>query len=223
MAVNQKVEREFRQLNTPRAAAIAGILFGVLFTVSVALVRTSVPETITGDLSWLEQYAGRITAAIVLMPFAGIAFLWFVGVVRDRLGNYEDRFFSSVFFGSGLLFLAMAFVSMAIAGAILAISRLDAAEGIDPSVVYFARAMMLQITNVYALRMAGVFMISLATIWLRTGLLPRGLALLTYLLALALLVVINLSLWVAIVFPAWVFGISVLFLLSNLNQKEQPA
>ena len=137
--------------------------------------------------------------------------------------NYEDRFFSTVFFGSSLLFLAMVFVSSAIVGAILAFTELASRQVVDYSVVYFGRAMMLQISNVYALRMGGVFMISLATIWLRTGLLPRGMALITYLLALLLLVVINLSLWVVLVFPAWVFGISVLFLLSNMNRKEQPA
>ena len=53
------------------------------------------------------------------MPFAGIAYLWFIGVVRDKLGDFEDRFFSSVFFGSSLLFLAMVFVSMAIVFGIL--------------------------------------------------------------------------------------------------------
>ena len=42
-------------------------------------------------------------------------------------------------------------------------------------------------------------------------------------MALLLLLVINLSLWVVLLFPAWVFGISVLFLLTNLNRKEQPA
>lgn len=54
------------------------------------------------------------------MPFAGIAFLWFIGVIRDRLGDHEDRFFASVFLGSGLIFLATVFVAMAIAGALLA-------------------------------------------------------------------------------------------------------
>ena len=45
-----------------------------------------------------------------LVPFAGIAFLWFIGVVREQLGNVEDRLFSTVFLGSGLLFLAMLFI-----------------------------------------------------------------------------------------------------------------
>ena len=90
--------------------------------------------------------------------------------MRDRLGEYEDQFFSAVFYGSGLLFLGMAFVSMAIAGGILATARVVEDETLQSQVIYFGRAVMSQISNVYALRMAGVFMISLGTIWWRTGL-----------------------------------------------------
>jgi hypothetical protein len=45
--------------------------------------------------------------------------LWFIGVLRDRLGELEDRFFATVFLGSGLLFLAMLFTSAAVAGGII--------------------------------------------------------------------------------------------------------
>ena len=54
------------------------------------------------------------------MPFAGICFLWFIGVVRDGFGRYEDRFFASVFLGSGLLFLAMVFAASAVGAALVA-------------------------------------------------------------------------------------------------------
>jgi hypothetical protein len=73
----------------------------------------------------------------------------------------------------------------------------------------FGRAVMLQISNVYALRMGGVFMLSLGTVWLRTGLMPRWLVVTTYLLALTMLVIVNLSLWVTLLFPAWVLAVSV--------------
>ena len=202
-------KKEYRKLNTPRAAAVAGILFALLFSISIILVRTVTPQELTFEVGWLERGTGRITLAIALMPFAGIAFLWFIGVVRDRLGEYEDRLFATVFFGSSLLFLAMVFVSMAIAGSILAVAQAGNELAIPNDLIYFARALMLQVSNVYALRMAGVSMISLGTIWWRTGLMPRWMVIITYLLALALLVIINLNLWVALIFPTWVFVISV--------------
>jgi hypothetical protein len=82
---------------------------------------------------------------------------------------------------------------------------------------------MLQISNVYALRMAAVFMISTATIWLRTSLMPRWLVLATYVLALLLLLVVNIDLWVTLIFPAWVFFISVLILVINVQSPRHRA
>jgi len=178
-------------LTTPRAAAVAGILFSVLFAASLILIRTSMPETLSVGTDWVATGSGRITAAAVLMPFAGIAFLWFMGVVRDRLGTLEDQFFSTVFFGSGLLFLAMVFVAMAIAGGLIAGYQLNPGITIDSPIIFFGRALMFQLSNVYALRMAGGFMLSLGTIWLRTGLMPRWLVILTFLLAGSLLFITN--------------------------------
>jgi hypothetical protein len=208
-------QKEIRRLTTPRAAAVAGILFSLLFATSLVLIRISIPESLSMGTEWLETGSRRISVALFLMPFAGIAFLWFIGVVRDQLGKLEDQFFSTVFLGSGLLFLAMVFVSMAIAGGLIADYRINPGYTLDSRVIYFGRALMLQLSNVYALRMAGVFMISLGSIWWRTGLMPRWLVLITYLLALTLLLVINLSIWVTLVFPAWVLLIDIYILFSN--------
>ena len=80
---------------------------------------------------------------------------------------------------------------------------------------------MFQILNIYAIRMEGVFMISLGTIWLRTGLMHRGWAFLNYALALILLLSISLSAWVTVIFPLWVLAISITILIKNL--RSQPA
>ena len=105
-------------LRTPRAAAIAGILFSVLLTLALVLLLVSAPSDPTKAGAWLADPTRRATIAIALnlVPFAGIAFLWFIGVVRDRIGQLEDRFFASVFLGSGLLFVAMLFDGAAFAG-----------------------------------------------------------------------------------------------------------
>jgi hypothetical protein len=208
-------EEQFRRLTTPRAAAVAGILFALLFATSLVLLRTAIPEDLSAGTAWVEQGARRITIAQGLMPFAGITFLWFIGVLRDRLGKFEDQFFASVFFGSSLLFLAMVFVSMAVTGSILASARIAASSLLQSEVIHFGRALMFKISNEYALRMAGVFMISLGTIWLRTGLMPGWLVVITYLLALTLLLGISLSLWVTLIFPSWVLVISVFILVTN--------
>ena len=107
------------QLRTPRAAAVAGILFSVLLFVTFGLVRISVPGDPFEPGAWLENGLTYVTLAMNLVPFAGVAFLWFVGVLRDRLGAREDQFFATVFLGSGLLLLAMLFAAAAVVGAII--------------------------------------------------------------------------------------------------------
>ena len=96
-------------LRTPRAAAVAGILFCVLLTTAFVLLRLSVPAQPGAAGAWLTDPGRRTAVAIALnlVPFAGIAFLWFSGVLRDRIGEREDRFFATAFLGSGLLFVGM--------------------------------------------------------------------------------------------------------------------
>jgi hypothetical protein len=214
---DEQLNLTHQKLKTPRAAALAGILFTVLFSSSVVLIRLSTPANPEDGGMWLEDRAGAVSLALSLLPFAGIAFLWFMGVVRDRMGRLEDQFFSTVFFGSGLLFLAMTFVSAALAGGVLATYALEHSKLIDSGVYTFIRTVMYRITSVYAVKMAGVFMISLATIWVRTRLMPRWLAVLTYVLALGLLLSIGSSLWVTLIFPVWVCAVSVYILISNLR------
>lgn len=206
-----------QKLKTPRAAALAGIIFAVLLGSSIVLIRLSIPANPEDGGVWLKERAGMVTLALGLLPFAGIAFLWFIGVVRDRLGQLEDQFFSTVFFGSGLLFLAMTFASAAIVGGTLATYAVESGRLIDSGLYTFARTVTYRITNVYAIKMAGVFMISLGTIWVRTRVMPRWLALLTYALALGLLFSISSNLWVVLIFPGWVCLVSVYILIRNLH------
>ena len=208
-----------RRLRTPRAAALAGILFALLQGTSLILIRISIPEDPADGGRWLEERGSTVALALGLAPFAGIAFLWFIGVVRDRIGSLEDRFFSTVYLGSGLLYLAMMFVSAALAGSLLSTYAIIPAQLVDGGIYTFGRAIMWQISNIYAIRMAGVFMISLGTIWVRTHTKPRWLVFLTYGLALVLLVSISYSLWVTLIFPGWVLIISVYILALNLRSE----
>ena len=209
-----------RALNSPRAAALAGVLFALLFGTALVLLRLSIPDGLEATTDWLDEGATtRITVGLALIPFAGIAFLWFLGVIRDRFKESEDQLFSSVFMGSGLLFLAMVFISAALAGGIVVSVPLVTDESSRVEVANFGRAVMLQVSNIYALRMAGVLLISLATMWLRTGVLPRWLAITTYVVAAVLLVVTSVSLWVTLIFPAWVLGVSILILYNNYRRR----
>jgi hypothetical protein len=123
-------------LVTPRAAAIAGILFTILFGTSYTLIMHSVPEFDADTGAWLTSPTETLSLAISLLPFSGIAFLWFMAVVRDRLGHLEDQFFSTLFFGSGVLYLAMIFTASGLFGGLIHLGRQHPELLIDTSLHY---------------------------------------------------------------------------------------
>jgi hypothetical protein len=208
------------KMTTPRAAAVAGILFSLLLITSLVLIRFSVPQNPQDAGDWLAGRSRTVNLALNLVPFAGIAFLWFIGVVRDRLGEHEDRLFATVFLGSGLLFLSMLFASAAVAGGIIASFGVAPGILIDSGIYTFGRMVTYEIVNVYAMKMAGVFMISTCTLALRTGILPRWTAFLGLALALFLLLSLGFFYWAPLVFPLWVLLISVEILVANLRKKK---
>lgn len=204
-------------LKTPKAAAIAGIVFSVLLIVVFWLLRTSIPADPQEPGSWLHSNSRSVVLALNLMPFAGIAFLWFIGVLRDRLGQQEDRFFATVFFGSGLLFLAMLFTAAAIVGAIVIAFATEPEELIGSATFHFARAAAYSLVNVYMIKMASVFMITTSTVAIYTGIAPLWLAVLGYGLSLALLFGSYYFSWSFLVFPLWVLLISASILKDSLR------
>jgi hypothetical protein len=217
------MEQEFAstraRLTTPRAAAVAGILFSVLLIASLVLIRISVPADPRDAGAWLAGGGRNVRLALNLLPFSGVAFLWFIGVVRDRLGEYEDRLFSTVFLGSGLLFLAMMFASAATAGGIISAFGAPPGQIINSDMYGFGRATTYELMNTYAIKMAGVFMISSCTLFLRLKLAPRWMVFLGYGLAAFLLLSIGYISWIALVFPLWVLLISVYILIENYRRK----
>ena len=205
-------------LRTPKAAAIAGIVFSLLLIAVFWLLRMSVPADPQEPGSWLRTSSNTVALAINLVPFAGIAFLWFIGVLRDRLGEREDRFFATVFFGSGLLFLGMLFVAAAVTGGIIIAFAAQPEQLIHSATFHFARAAIYAIVNVYMIKIACVFMITTSTIAIYTAFAPRWLAVLGYVLALLLLVGSYYLSWSFMLFPLWVLLISIYILIDNLRR-----
>jgi hypothetical protein len=208
-------------LKTPRSAAIAGIIFAVLYGASMVLLNVSLSQDTAAGLARTVTDPRTVTLALNLIPYAGIAFLWFIGVIRDLLSESEDRLFATVFLGSGLLFLALTFIGAALAAGLLSAFAIGSSVLVQSGVMIYGSTVVYNIFNIYAVRMSGVFMISLATIWLRTGLMHRVWAFLTYVLALVLLVSIDYSFWVTLILPGWVLVISVYILVRNLHNRPR--
>ena len=196
------------QLRTPRAAAVAGIIFSVLTITAITLLRLSAPDRPSAAGMWLTDSGHRAAVAIGLnlVPFAGIAFLWFIGVLRDRIGEREDRFFATVFLGSGLLFVGMLFVGAAVAGGLVASASSSALPG--SGTLALGRNVTTSLLNVYAMRMAAVFTLTTVTIARRTRIVSRWVTLAGLACALVLLVGIGITPWVELLFPLWILALS---------------
>jgi hypothetical protein len=210
-------------LKTPRAAGIAGIAFALLLSTSLLIVRLAIAASSREVGAWLSdaQRLAAVLLALNLVPFAGIAFLWFIGVVRDRMGEREDRFFATVFLGSGLLFVAMLFVASALAGGVIAALTHGSSTQQLSNLWQLSREVAYALLNVYSMRMAAVFMIATATITLRTAFMPRWVGLLGYACAVVLLLTVGFLPWIEFLFPFWVLVVSVHILSVSLREPRE--
>lgn len=215
--MNDEANLIHQRMRTPRAAAIAGIVFSILLITSLSMIWTSVPSNPLGSAGDVIHHSRSISIALNLMSFAGIAFLWFIAVLRDRLGELEDRFFATVFLGSGLLFIAMMFVAASLAGGLLTVLDNESANLVRSGAYAMARVQVSQVMHIYAMKMAAVFMMSTSATSLRTGILPRWMALLGFALAILLLLSVSTFEFAPLVFPLWVLLISIYILMENLR------
>jgi hypothetical protein len=215
--VTVETRRLAARFRTRRSAAIAGIVFGVLLLAAMIMLRIALSE---GGLQTIQNNAQRrtlIRLSLSLVPFAGIAFLWFIGVVREQLGEIEDRLFSTVFMGSGLLFLAMLFTGAATSASLMAML---AEADVDAAVFAYGSETAQGLISVYAMRMAAVFTISVSTVGIRTAGLPRWVSYLGYLMALVLLIAAAEQRWTQLVFPSWVLLVSVVLLVVRPGDRR---
>ena len=201
--------RTDQALTPPRAAAIAGLLFSILMLISIGIIRVAAPEVSAEQSTVNTRFGNAISLSLHLVPFAGLAFLWFIGVLRHRMGASEDQFFGTVFLGSGFLFVASLFAATAVAGAVLGSSHARPGEQVSSEFYYFARQVGYAFLNIFAVRMAGIFIFSTSVIALRTGIFPRWIAFSGFACGLILLFVISNWLWIAMLFPLWTILVSV--------------
>ncbi|MFI2369261.1 hypothetical protein [Streptomyces sp. NPDC018833] len=209
------MESKHERLGTPRAAGIAGVVFALLIAAAIVLVRIALPGGADGDDITVD--AGQrhaVQTALALLPFAGIAFLWFMGALRQQAGEAEDRFISTVFLGSGLVFVATLFGSAAAAGTVL-----DESQQPSPFGRHFAYTLL----TTYTMRMAAVFIFTTSAIGRRLGVFPRPLVVLGYLAGLTLLVVGADLPWSELVFPGWALVVGLYILGGRRPAGSRPA
>jgi hypothetical protein len=207
----------------PRVVAISGMVFAALYIVSLVLLRLAVPADPTEPGAWLADpvFRNGVHIALNLVPFTGIAFLWFMAVLRNRIGLLEDRFFATVFLGSGLLFVAMLFTAAAVARGLL--ETFGAGTNVRGQSETYAvgRRMGYALMNTYGMRMAAVFMFVTSMIGLRTAVLSRWVSYVGFGFGLVLLLAITDFAWITLLLPFWVLLVSTWILIKEFCQEPQ--
>jgi len=127
----------------------------------------------------------------------------------------------SVACASSLASVVVAVSAAAVVGAVVLVASTTEPNQLINSVTFkFARATAYIIMNVYAIKMAAVFMISTSTVVIYTGIVPKWIAVLGYALALLVLVGSYYISWSFVVLPVWVFLISIHILVDNLRSRD---
>lgn len=199
-------------------AAIAGIVFVVLYTVSYYLL-TRTPLGSAPDAEIIEYYAESqnrtiILAGMITVPFAGIGFLYFMEALRATArasGLRFSRVLASANLATGIIFVALLFVASAGLVAMPAAIRFAGMET-DPVIARMLPLFSTTVLLMFAMRMAAMFVFTASSIGRATGLLPSWFAWLGYVVGVLLLLTASFADWFALVFPAWVLALCVMLL-----------
>jgi hypothetical protein len=218
--------------NTPRrerlrsieSAAIAGVVYAVLTLIALILFR-GLPDLKLSDdeiAAWFNDTANHsaLVIALNLVSFASVAFLWFVAVIRRRIGEKEDRFFATVFLGASILYLvtyiagAVALAAPAVAASVFEGAAVDQAT--VSLTIGTANAMLLIIGP----RMQALIMFTTSTLVLRTGVMPRWLAYIGYATGVLLFLFPLIYRPLGFIFPLWVLVVSITIALTGRRQEN---
>jgi hypothetical protein len=217
--MSEGASASLRELRTPRAAGITGVLFAGLFAAAVTLERIAAPGNPTSERDEFSVVdPALILVASHLIAFAGIFFLWFIGVVRSRLGRREDQFFSSVLFGSGIVFVASLYASVAVGAAGVAEMHRGPPEAFESVRLAFDTSYFFG--YVFAAKAAGAFMAVFTTMLRGLAQSARWMTVFGYVGALMLLFTIPHVEWLLLVFPLWVLVVSIQILQDGTDEMQ---
>ena len=183
-----------------------GSVHALLFVLSYWLLLGTPDATASATMRG-EIIQRRVTlAGLYLMPFAGIAFIWFIVALRMWISGHqrpENVLLSNVQLVSGILYVALFFAAGGSA-ATAAASVEFAHATIDPVVAVQFPRYALTLLFVFAVRMAAMFVFTTSNIGRTTGVLPRWFSLAGLVVGLFMLLSATFSRVLVLIFPVWV-------------------
>jgi hypothetical protein len=170
-----------------RAGGIAAIVFAVLFVVGFLLVSDT-PDGDESNLKWLRYFADSdnrrmIVIGAIVLALAAVAFLVFLGVLRERLRGAATgaEWVGTTAFASGLLFVAMLAVAALGTGSVSASVEFgDAPVVRDADVLRTFESLGIGALVLFGAAAAGLLIITTSIAGGRAALLPRWLVIAGY-------------------------------------------
>jgi hypothetical protein len=208
----------------------AGAAHALLFLASYALLF-NVPKANATDQQITEFYSSGDTrqlllAGLYLMPFAGIAFIWFIVSLRMWIASHvqqENFLLSNIQLVSGIVYVAIFFVTAAAAAAAAAAVEFSGAD-VDPTMARLFPRFGSALLYVFAMRMAAMFVFTTSNIGRGAGVLPRWYVFTGFAVGLFLLLSATFSPVLVLVFPVWLLVLcGILFLRVRRNAAGLPA
>ena len=204
------------------SAAAAGIIYSALSVAAIVVFGQFGPTLPDQVFAWLGDKGNRESAilGLNLVTISSVAFLWFVAVIRRRIGDREDRFFATVFLGS-----AIAWVVIWMAGAV-SLAAVPLAQDFgsswtpSPDSIRVTTGLAAGWMLVAGPRIQAVFILSTSTIFVRTKALPKWLAYVGYAMSLVLFFMPLIWQPIALAFPIWVLIVSVTILFAKRSDNR---
>jgi len=201
--------------NPARLLVTMGMLHAVLFVVSYVLL-SSTPRVDAPDQELLDFYASPSRRRLVLlglyvMPFAGIAFLWFSmalrGLLRPRVPRVAEMAWG-LYLASSVLYVAIFFCGAA-ASSVVAVTSEHSRAPHDPLLLRQFPQLGATLLLVFGMRMAAMFTFTTSRLGLRVGVVPRWYAHVGVVTGLFLLLSTSTQRVLVLVFPVWLLGLCV--------------
>jgi hypothetical protein len=211
------------------AAAVAGLVFAILDIIALVLLNSAPdPSALDSEIiAWYSVSSNRIslTVGLLLSVVSAVSFLWFVAVIRRRVGDREDRFFATVFLGSGILLTGVMLVGAAAFASPAVTVDLTGGHVPDADVLNAMAGLGTALLLLVLLRIQAVFVVSTSTLALRSNAFSRWLSYLGYGIALAMFFMPILSEPVSLAFPVWVAILSVALFIrrDEIIPEGEPA
>jgi len=207
------------QVRSISAGAVAGMLFAVL-AVTGSWLLSAFPSLSLSDAeltAWFDdgENQTRLLAGLNITSVSAIMFLWFVAVIRQRLGESEDKFFATVFLGSSLAFVGVWLTGAAMLAAPAAAMTIADASSVSPASASLAAGLGTAMLLVVAPRVQAVVILSTSTVILRSRSFPRWVPVVGYVFGLTMLVIPLVTRPLGLGFPLWVLIVSVEILIQR--------